>query len=163
MATPLTAFLMLRFGWRYAFLAVGAIGILWLIVWWPSYRLPDTLRPAPAVSRSPLSGLVRTRFVWSFTLAKGFMDPVWYFYIFWFPEYLKNARHFDMASIGKYGWIPFLAADLGNFAGGWMSDALLRRGISVTVARKGTLTLFALLMSSAIPAVLVPTCVGPSR
>src|SRR5262249_36002953 len=79
---------------------------------------------------------------------------VWYFYIFWFPEYLKHARGFDMASIGKYGWIPFLVAAFGNLLGGALSSWLLRRGCSLTVARKGAITFFAGLMMSAIPAVL---------
>jgi MFS transporter, ACS family, hexuronate transporter len=155
-ATPLTAFLMLRFGWRYAFVAVGAIGALWLVAWWPTYYVPKTSGREAAVSRLPIMRLLKTRFVRNFTLAKGLMDPVWYFYMFWFPEYLKSARHFDIASIGKYGWIPFLAADIGNIAGGWLSGVLLRRGASVTVARKGVVALFAFLMASAIPAVLTP-------
>jgi ACS family hexuronate transporter-like MFS transporter len=80
---------------------------------------------------------------------------VWYFYIFWFPEYLKRTRHLDLASIGKYAWIPFFIGGLGNLLGGWLSAALLRRGITLTVARKSAVTFFALLMISAIPAVLV--------
>ena len=98
--------------------------------------------------------LFRHRFVWSLTLAKVFFDPAWYFYIFWFPEYLKNARHFSMASIGKYGWIPFLVAGSGNLLGGLLSGALIRRGYSITVARKATITVFMMLMLSSIPAVL---------
>jgi MFS transporter, ACS family, hexuronate transporter len=94
--------------------------------------------------------------VWSFTAAKIFLDPVWYFYVFWFPEYLKRARHLDLASIGKSAWIPYLVAGLGNIIGGWFSGFLLRRGLSVTIARKSAVTLFALLMASAIPAVFVP-------
>jgi MFS transporter, ACS family, hexuronate transporter len=97
---------------------------------------------------------MRDRFVWGFTLSKVFMDPAWYFYIFWFPEYLKHARGFDMASIGKYGWIPFMVAGLGNLFGGALSAWLLRRGCSLTVARKGAITFFAALMMAAIPAVL---------
>ncbi len=112
--------------------------------------------PPSAVSRPAISTwkLFRTRFVWSFTLAKVFLDPVWYFYIFWFPEYLKRARHFSMASIGKYAWIPFLVAGLGNILGGWVSGRMLKRGYSLNMARKGAVTLFAVLMTSAIPAVL---------
>jgi len=83
------------------------------------------------------------------------MDPVWYFYTFWFPEYLKNVRHFDMAAIGKFAWIPFAVAGLGNLLGGLLSGHLLRRGLSTTLARKSAVTFFALLMMSAIPAVLV--------
>jgi ACS family hexuronate transporter-like MFS transporter len=83
------------------------------------------------------------------------MDPVWYFYIFWFPEYLKRVRNFDLAAIGKFAWIPFLVAGFGNLLGGWLSGFLLKRGVSVTIARKSAVTFFAILMTSAIPAVLV--------
>jgi ACS family hexuronate transporter-like MFS transporter len=93
--------------------------------------------------------------VWSFTAAKTFLDPVWYFYVFWFPEYLKRARHLDLASIGKFAWIPYLVAGLGNLIGGWLSGFLLRRGVPVTIARKSAVGVFVLLMASAIPAVFV--------
>jgi ACS family hexuronate transporter-like MFS transporter len=102
----------------------------------------------------PVAQLLRSRFVLAFTFSKIFLDPVWYFYIFWFPEYLKRARQFDMAAIGAYSWIPFAVAGLGNFAGGFVAGILLRRGLSVTVVRKASVTLFAALMLSAIPAVL---------
>jgi ACS family hexuronate transporter-like MFS transporter len=100
--------------------------------------------------------LFRGRFVWSFTLSKIFMDPVWYFYIFWFPEYLKRARNFDLVSIGKYAWIPFLVAGIGNLLGGYLSAGLLRRGLSLNLARKSAVTVFALMMTASIPAVWVP-------
>ena len=94
------------------------LGLAWLAIWWPSYHVPKVTKNEPPGPRiSPLR-LFRTRFVWSFTLSKVFLDSVWYFYIFWFPEYLKNARHFSMESIGKLGWIPFLVAGLGNLLGG---------------------------------------------
>lgn len=156
LAPPVVAFILLRFGWQSAFLAVGFSGFLWLAFWWPTYRAPaetggTVLRAPPAWT------LFRTRFVWSFTLSKIFFDPVWYFYIFWFPEYLKNARHFDMASIGKFAWIPFLVAGFGNIFGGMLSSFLLSRGWSVTNARKSSITFFILLMMAAIPAVLAPS------
>ncbi len=159
LAPPIVAFILLTLGWRTAFVGVGAVGFLWLLFWWPTYRTPDvapepTCTP-PAETKLNFRETLRVRFVWAFLLAKIFMDPVWYFYIFWFPEYLKNARHFDMASIGKFAWIPFAVAGTGNFAGGALSAWLLRRGVSVTVTRKGSITFFASLMTSAIPAVLV--------
>lgn len=165
LAPPLVAFILLTFGWRTAFVTVGAVGFLWLLFWWPIYRTPavapDSAAPpvqtkaAPAQTKINLRDTLRVRFVWAFMLAKIFMDPVWYFYIFWFPEYLKSARHFDMASIGKYAWMPFAIAGAGNFAGGALSSWLLARGVSTTVTRKGSITFFAALMTSAIPAVLV--------
>jgi len=138
-ATPLVVFLSLQFGWRSAFVTIGLTGLVWLIIWCAVYRVPDSHPTGKkAVARIPVRVLLRTKFVRQFTIAKMFFDPVWYFYIFWFPEYLKSARHFELASIGKVGWIPFLAADLGNLAGGWVCGRLLHAGISVNVARKGT-------------------------
>jgi ACS family hexuronate transporter-like MFS transporter len=155
-ATPMVVFLSLRFGWRTAFIVTGLSGSLWLLAWCAIYRLPHqeagTISSAARIRPGPL---LKTRFVRSFTVAKLFFDPVWYFYTFWFPEYLKSARHFDMVSIGKYGWIPFLAADLGNLVGGWLCGKLIESGLSVNVARKSALTVFSLSMTSAIPAAFV--------
>jgi ACS family hexuronate transporter-like MFS transporter len=154
-APPLVAWILLRFGWPAAFLAVGISGFLWMALWWPVYHVPRQVE-AVQKSRPPAAWkLFRTRFVWSFTLAKVFLDPVWYFYTFWFPEYLKQARHFDMVAIGRYAWIPFLVAGAGNLLGGMLGGWLLRRGLSVTVARKTAVTFFAALMLTAIPAALV--------
>ena len=119
------------------------------------YNTPEKVRKEVEPPKIPFLTLFRTRFVWSFTLAKSLLDPVWYFYIFWFPEYLNRARHFSMSSIGKYAWIPFAVAGLGNLLGGVVSGWIIRMGFSLTMARKGGVTLFAILMTSAIPAVLV--------
>ena len=154
-APPVIAWIVLQFGWPPAFALVGALGLLWLIFWWFVYYTPPEVRRETAARPAPPLSLLRTRFVWSFTLSKAFMDPVWYFYIFWFPEYLKTARGFDLAAIGKFAWIPFLTADAGNLIGGAFSALLLRRGMQPPAARKVSVLLFALLMTSAIPAVLV--------
>ena len=135
--------------------AVGAVGLIWLVLWLPSYRTPHAIAAELDEPPIPIRELVRTRFVIWFTFSKIFLDPVWYFYLFWFPEYLKRARGFDMAAIGKYSWIPFAVAGAGNFLGGGFSGWLLRRGASITVARKAAVSLFAVLMTSAIGAVLV--------
>jgi MFS transporter, ACS family, hexuronate transporter len=153
LAPPVVAFILLRFGWPSAFLFIGLLGFVWLGFWWKFYRTPEAAviePPPPSAWR-----LFRMRLVWSFTLSKIFMDPAWYFYIFWFPEYLKHSRHFDMASIGAFAWIPFAVAGIGNLLGGVAGSWLLRRGLPVLVARKTALTLFAVLMTAAIPAVLV--------
>jgi MFS transporter, ACS family, aldohexuronate transporter len=156
-APPLVVWIVLKTGWREAFFVVGAIGLVWALVWSLIYHIPPEVEKEERSTTVSVRQLFRARFVWSFTLAKIFLDPVWYFYIFWFPTYLKQARHFDLASIGMYAWIPFMVAGLGNLLGGWLAGSLLRRNISITVARKSGVTLFALLMLSAIPAVLTPS------
>jgi ACS family hexuronate transporter-like MFS transporter len=156
LAPPLIAVLLLRFGWRSAFVAVGTLGFLWVIAWLKLYQPPARILDAPLLSPRPaIRELLRSRFVWTFTLSKIFMDPVWYFYTFWFPEYLSHGRHFNMASIGRYAWIPFLVAGTGSAGGGLISKALIARGVSVTAARKLAVTMAACMMLMAIPAVLV--------
>ena len=74
------------------------------------------------------------------------MDPVWYFFVFWFPKYLADVHHFSLKEIGWKGWIPYFSAALGNLAGGWLTSALIRSGIATPVARKTSTTVFALAM-----------------
>jgi ACS family hexuronate transporter-like MFS transporter len=151
---PLIAWIILRSGWRQAFCVVGIVGFLWLLLWVLLYRTPPETRSGESKVTIPMGRLVRKRLVVAFTLSKVFMDPVWYFYIFWFPEYLKRVRHFDLASIGKYAWIPFLAAGFGNLLGGGTAAVLLRRNVPLSTARKVSVSLFVVLMLGAIPAVL---------
>jgi ACS family hexuronate transporter-like MFS transporter len=154
LAPPLVAAVILGFGWRWAFIAVGMTGFVWVAAWWFIYSTPESDRTETA-ERVPFKRLVADPFVRIFTSAKVFLDPAWYFYIFWFPEYLKSARGFDLASIGKYAWIPFMVAGAGNILGGWLSAFFMRAGASVLAARLWSVTFFALLMAAAIPAVLV--------
>jgi ACS family hexuronate transporter-like MFS transporter len=154
-APPLVAWIVLHFGWQPAFFSVGLIGFLWLIGWVTIYRTPPEVAKEIQANPVPTKVLLKNRDIWIFTTSKLFLDPVWYFYIFWFPQYLKSARGFDLATIGKTAWIPFLTADAGNLIGGWVSAALLRRGVEPLRARKLAATFFAVMMTSAIPAVLV--------
>jgi MFS transporter, ACS family, hexuronate transporter len=169
---PLIAWIVLRFGWHAAFFSIGALGLLWSVLWLAFYYTPHRSGTGPAAERpaalaaetaaetieeAPMKAavLIREPFVWSLTLGKVFFDPVWYFYVFWFPQYLSTARHFDMAQIGIYAWIPFLAAGIGNLAGGAASAWLIARGLPLMTARKFALTSFALLMLAGIPTVIV--------
>lgn len=155
LAPPLVVWVVLTFGWRAAFLAVGASGFIWLGIWLLTYYTPTIVEKEEISYRFSTKELFSTRFVWSFIISNMFLDPVWYFYIFWFPAYLKRARDFDLVSIGRYAWIPFLIAGAGNILGGWVAAALLRHGMSLSLARKLSVTIFVCLMASTIPAVLV--------
>jgi len=80
-------------------------------------------------------------------------DPVWYFYLFWFPKFMQKQFHYSLADLGATIWIPFLAADAGCLLGGWASGALVKRGIEPLRARLITLGVCAgaMLSSVAIP------------
>jgi ACS family hexuronate transporter-like MFS transporter len=151
-APPLVASLVLRLGWPAAFLVTGAAGYMWLGGWWLSYKTPDHLRHEVNARPAAPWRLLRTRFLACLTLSKVFVDPVWYFYIFWFPKYLSSVHGMSLAQIGQLAWIPFASADLGNLLGGWFTGSLIRRGVPVPMARKVAVAVSALLMTSAIPA-----------
>lgn len=153
-APPLMAWLVLHYGWQTAFVIVGLSGYVWLAAWWFVYHTPEHVRREVTARPAPPWRLLGTRFVGVLTLSKVFLDPVWYFYIFWFPQYLKSVHGFDLAKIGMVAWIPFVTADLGNLVGGWFTGVLIRRGVPTSRARKTTVTIFALLMTAGIPAAL---------
>jgi ACS family hexuronate transporter-like MFS transporter len=153
-APPLVAWIILKSGWQSGFLVVGGSGLIWLIIWLLVYYTPADKRTEVVGRPISIWKLLRTRWVRLFTISKIFSDPAWYFYIFWFPQYLKSARGFDIASIGKFAWIPFFTAGAGNLLGGVCAVGLLNCGVGVMWARKIAVMLFAVLMTSAIPAVL---------
>lgn len=154
LAAPIVSWLALTWGWRFAFVAGGVLGLLWVAVWAVIYHLPRQHRwlgaeelnviesgappeaagtPAKTI---PLRQLLGMREVWGCVLARAFTDPISFFFVFWTPKYLQEARGFDLAAIGKYSWIPFAVLALGNIAGGWIPTALMRRGWSHNRARK---------------------------
>src|ERR1039458_4664718 len=133
-STPIIAWLVLACGWQSAFIAMGVLGLLWLAGWWFFYPAAKGVESeAPPVSAGKL---LTTRFVLFFTLSKVFMDPVWYFFVFWFPKYLAEVHHFSLKEIGWKGWIPYFTAALGNLAGGLLTSALIHCGIATPAARK---------------------------
>ncbi len=85
LAPPVVVWIVLRFGWRAAFVFLGATGLIWVAVWLRVYYAPAREEQQEAVPTFSTRRLFRERFVWSFTLAKVFLDPVWYFYIFSVP------------------------------------------------------------------------------
>ncbi len=143
-----------RWGWRPAFMIPGLLGFLWLIVWRKFYRRPEEhprISPqelemiladradsgAHAETQSPLRwrDLLRLPQTWGTIIARAFTDPVWFFVTDWFPIYLV-AKGIELRSGLIAIWIPFIAADLGNFFGGTASGYLIKRGWTLGWARK---------------------------
>jgi ACS family hexuronate transporter-like MFS transporter len=96
---------------------------------------------ADAISEAPFEdsvgwfSLLNQRRIWALVLAKLICDPLWYFYMFWLPDYFQRGRGFTLKEIALYGWLPYLAADLGGIGGGGFSDWLIRRGMQPLRAR----------------------------
>ena len=158
LAPPLLAWIVLRLGWRTAFIIIGLLGFFWLAAWIIFYRTPQIV--AQETKRLPLRTLVRSRFLWQFTLSKVFSDPVWYFYTFWFPQYLKVVHGFSLRRIGETAWIPFFTAAIGNLAGGGLFKILLLWGWPNATTRRVAVLVFSALM---VPAVFVGAVHSPAE
>ena len=135
-APPLIGWLALGYGWRAAFLATGALGFVWMAAWLvvrhgrPQEPVGDSAVPAPSWRT-----ILTDRSVWGLALARTITDPVWYFYLFWFPKYLGDARGLSLGVIAATAWLVYLAADIGSIGGGLLSGRLVRRGTAPIAAR----------------------------
>ncbi len=161
-----------RWGWRPAFIIPGLLGLLWLFAWRWLYQPPDKhLRVSTAelafiqadrgdTSYRPAGGsvprwkdLLKLPQTWGIIIAKTFSDPVWFFVTDWFPIYLV-AKGIDLRSSLIAVWVPFIAADVGNFFGGWMSGHLIKSGWSLGAARKALIVFGGVGVTLLIPTIL---------
>ena len=165
----------LLFGWRWSFVFSGALGFFWLFLWLRIYhpldRHPRVTPEEVALIRAGQTmpqkskekglqrwlGLTSNRNVWGIVLGRAFTDPIWWFYVFWLPQYLSDARGFSLKQIAIFAWMPFVAADLGNFTGGLLSGYCIRRGVSIVRARLGVCIVSCLPILAGIPAARVPS------
>jgi MFS transporter, ACS family, hexuronate transporter len=135
-APPLIALTTVWFGWRAAFAISGLLGLilvpLWLIAY-PGKEIAATSTPLKP-GHTWLS-LLRVRRVWALILPRFLSDPVWYFYLFWLPDYLQRERHLSLTQLALFGWLPFFFADLGAILGGALSDSLVRLNMTPARAR----------------------------
>src|SRR4030095_15814381 len=127
----------------------GAFGLIWSIGWAMAAEAPGARDPRAGTAPPATIGmtdLLRVRETWGIMGAKFLTDAAWYFYMFWLPKYLLDARGFNIKAVGSVAWIPFAAAALGCLVGGGLSSWLLHRGQSVNAARKIALGLSASVM-----------------
>jgi MFS transporter, ACS family, hexuronate transporter len=139
-APPLIALVIVYANWRSVFFLTGFVGLLWTF-WWAMEYAPPPQSSSPNATESELSWMDLLRFpqVWGVVIAKFLSDAAWYFYLFWLPKYLYDARGFDIKAVGAFAWIPYAAAGVGCLVGGWFSGWLVRRNHSLNFARKAAL------------------------
>jgi len=160
LAPLIVPWIALNFGWRSAFVAAGAAGILWLAFWLPFYSEPEKSRFVSAEElaliqsdRDPKSnstgrvswwGLFRFRQTWAYLLTKFLTDPVSWFWLIWLPDFFKKTRGLDLQKSWIYLVTIYSLSLLLSVTGGWFTGHLIKRGWSVTRARKTGMAIFAL-------------------
>ncbi len=136
--------------WRWVFFITGGMGLAWSLWWFLVYRTPpvrsDEAETLVDSFAPTLSMLLAKREVLGVMGAKFLSDAAWYFYLFWLPKYLFEAWSFDLKQAATIGWIPYAASGVGSLCGGYLSSALLGRGLSVNAARKLALGISAAFM-----------------
>lgn len=177
-AAPLLCFALVPVvGWRMTFILTGVFGLIWLVAWLAMYR-DDPAKHARVgaaelahITQDPADPDVKTpglwlrllaqRETWAFALGKFFIDPIWWFYLFWLPGYLGTQYGLDLktwstptAALALGG--IYLISDIGSVAGGWLSGRLMKGGMSVNAARKITMLICAFCVLPVVFATSVP-------
>ncbi len=155
--TPLIVpWIVLRWGWRGAFVGIGAIGFAWLAIWLLIYRKPEEHAGVSkaeleyiqsdrqeAAGKTKWVRLMPLRQTWAFAMGKFLTDPIWWFYLFWVPGFLQDKHGLALTGIGIPIMVIYVISDVGSVAGGWISSSLIKRGRSVNAARKTAMLLCA--------------------
>jgi len=167
LVTPLVVpWITIRYGWYWAFVATGSIGLAWLIAWWLVYDVPARHRsvsaaelayirsdPAEPTASVPWRTLLAHRQTWAFVLGKFMTDPIWWVYLFWIPDFFSRTHGLSIGQLGPPIVMIYLVADVGSVGGGWLSSTLIRRGWTVNASRKTALLVCAL---AVVPIVFAP-------
>ena len=165
-APPLIALIISALNWRWTFFISGGVGLLWVLIWLAVYSVPAKSRRITDSERNDVASgdtgneaatpairwidLFGYRKVWGIMLIKFLPDAGWYFFIFWLPKYLNDVRGLDIKGIGAYGWIPYALAGVGSLTSGWFSSYLIRRNVSVDIARKIPMGIAAALLPASL-------------
>jgi MFS transporter, ACS family, hexuronate transporter len=166
-ATPLIVpWIVVHWGWRSAFFLLGGVGFFWLTLWLAVYRRPQdhpscspgelayiTADPAPPQITIGWFKLLAHRQTWAIVLGKFITDPVWWFFLFWIPDFLQREHGLTLIQVGMPIVVIYLLADAGSVTGGWLSSFFIARGSSINASRKLAMLLCAVCV---LPVVLAP-------
>lgn len=156
--TPLIVpWITIQWGWRAAFVITGALGFVWLVFWLLLYRKPElhprlstaeleyiTSDRQEAVPQIKWVDLIPHRQTWAFAIGKFTIDPIWWFLLFWIPDFLQRNHGLKLMQLGLPIMVIYVLADVGSVAGGWLSSWMIHRGRSVNLSRKLAMLLCAL-------------------
>jgi ACS family hexuronate transporter-like MFS transporter len=163
--TPLIVpFITLHWGWRSAFIVTGSFSVAWLAVWLTVYRPPQVHHRVSAAELAlirensggvelgggepqiPWRRLLRIPETWAYAVARFLIDPIWWMFLFWLPDFFAKRYGLDLEHFGPPLVVVYVVSDLGSVAGGWLSSRMLARGVSLNKARKLTLLLASLIV-----------------
>lgn len=162
LAPLLVPFILGHYGWRETFVWIGALGLLWIVLWWRFYNIPektkklsqeelqyiksDQIGQTEEQSKVPLSELLKYKVTWAFAIGKILTDPIWYFFMFWLPAYFADVFKMDLTKPSIPLIIIYSGTTIGSIGGGYLSSLLIKKGWAIGRARSFTMLLFALMV-----------------
>jgi len=162
LAPLLVPFILGHYGWRQTFVWIGALGMVWIVLWWKFYTVPektknlskeelqyiksDQAEKAEEKTKIPLSELLKYKVTWSFAIGKILTDPIWYFFMFWLPAYFSDVFKMDLTKPSLPLIIIYSGTTIGSIGGGYLSSFLIKKGWAIGRARSITMLLFALMV-----------------
>ncbi|MBO9691389.1 MFS transporter [Chryseobacterium sp.] len=162
LAPLLVPFILGHYGWRQTFVWIGALGMVWIVLWWKFYAVPekaknlskeelqyirsDQAEKTEEKTKIPLSELLKYKVTWSFAIGKMLTDPIWYFFMFWLPAYFSDVFKMDLTKPSLPLIIIYSGTTIGSIGGGYLSSFLIKKGWVIGRARSITMLLFALMV-----------------
>jgi ACS family hexuronate transporter-like MFS transporter len=164
---PLTVpFIAKQWGWQWAFIITGAVGFIWLIGWFWLYEVPSKqkklLQPEydfihsdedennrmvndiPAGEKISWGKLLLFKETWAFALGKFLTDPIWWFYLFWLPDFLDKQYHLESTAVALPIALVYTMAGFGSIFGGWLPMKLIKNNTTIFKARRISMFIYAL-------------------
>lgn len=163
--TPLCVpYMVTHWGWKWAFISTGLLGFVWLIFWFTLYELPrrqkrltpdelayiesdkdekqdiEVTSQAPKLSWGKLLGYRQT---WAFIIGKFLTDPIWWFYLFWLPDFFESVYKIKLQAASWPVMVVYIISTVGSVGGGWLPLYLIKKGWPVFRARKTSMLLYA--------------------
>ncbi len=155
-AAPLIAAVVIAFGWRFTFISIACLGLLWIIPWLLINKGTPDKHPwitdeekkliatnaghteTVAVDTNVYTWIQLLGFknTWGIITSRIFIDPVWWMFLIWLPTFLKEQFSFDIKQVGAFAWLPYLFAAIGGITGGLFSSRLIKKGMTAVKARK---------------------------
>jgi ACS family hexuronate transporter-like MFS transporter len=163
---PLTVpFIAVAWGWKWAFILTGLLGFVWLIFWFLLYEVPkkqkrlssaefeyihsdkdETAEQEIAGAKISWARLLSYKQTWAFAIGKFLTDPVWWFYLFWLPDFLESEYNLTITQIAVPVALVYMLSTVGSVGGGWLPLALIKKGWPVFRARKVSMLAFAFIV-----------------
>ena len=157
LAPMIVPWVALHYSWHAAFLVTGFFSAIWILLWYSKYRKPadhPTLTGAElrhiyqeAATQmgpsAPWGKLLGYRQTWAFAIGKLMTDPIWWFFLFWLPDFFSKTYNLDLKHIGLPLIIVYTASSVGSVGGGWLPSPFLKMGFSASSARLSAMLLCA--------------------